>query len=224
MFNVHITPVSSNRKTGRIPVSTTDAATCPPSCPLQGGGCYAKSGPLAMHWKKVSTGERVVPFGEFIRFIGNLPQGQLWRHNQAGDLAGKGNTIDGRLLGKLVNANKGKRGFTYTHKPLTSENASLIEYANREGFTVNLSANNLRHADKLADHGIAPVCTIVPSEKTRRTPAGRKVKICPAQTSDNVTCESCGLCQKVNRDFVIGFVTHGTGKRKAQAIAERGTK
>ena len=58
----------------------------------------------------------------FLSAIYSLPVGQLWRHNQAGDLPGIGNKIDVKQLGQLVKASEGKRGFTYTHKPLTKVN------------------------------------------------------------------------------------------------------
>jgi hypothetical protein len=52
-MNVRLTPISYNKKTGPIPVSTSDALTCPDSCPLKTGGCYAKGGPLALVWRNV---------------------------------------------------------------------------------------------------------------------------------------------------------------------------
>ena len=79
----HLTEVSSNKKTGPIPVSTTSSDTCPPACPFNDGGCYAKSGPLALHWKKVSEDQRGDDFDTFIDKIKKLPKNQLFRHNQA---------------------------------------------------------------------------------------------------------------------------------------------
>ena len=57
-MRVHITARSGNAKTGPIPVTTTERASCPTTCPFYDKGCYAKSGPLALHWRKVSDGER----------------------------------------------------------------------------------------------------------------------------------------------------------------------
>ncbi|MEG0068146.1 MAG: hypothetical protein RR740_26515, partial [Pseudomonas sp.] len=54
----HFTRVSGNAKTGPIPVTTTSADSCPPSCSFKGNGCYAESGPLALHWKAVTAGKR----------------------------------------------------------------------------------------------------------------------------------------------------------------------
>ncbi|HEY2474799.1 MAG TPA: hypothetical protein VGI19_08340 [Candidatus Cybelea sp.] len=147
-MNYHLTLKSRNGKTGPIPVSTTAKASCG-DCPLKGNGCYADKGPLALFWSKVSDGKAGGDFAAFLEQIAALPAGQLWRHNQAGDLPGEGNAIDGAALAELVTANSGKAGFTYTHKPMTTENAAAVAAANRDGFTINLSGNNVAHADTL---------------------------------------------------------------------------
>lgn len=66
--------------------------------------------------------------------IAALTEGQLWRHNQAGDLVGGGNEIDTAPRGQLVAANAGKRGFTYTHKPVIGENPSTcaLDFGNHD--------------------------------------------------------------------------------------------
>ena len=222
MTRVHLTLVSRNMKTGPIPVSTTTAETCPDNCPLKAKGCYAKGGPLAIHWRKVTEGKSGMNWDSFCHAIDGLPKGQLWRMNQAGDLPGVNDALDTIALGQLVQANRGKRGFTYTHKPLsTYEEHLAIKRANAQGFTINLSANSPTHADTLSDLDIGPVVTVLPQDQTENstTPAGRKIVVCPATIRDNVSCATCGLCQKVNRDCIIGFPAHGNGRKVASAIA-----
>lgn len=223
----HLTRSSSNEKTGPIPVSTSPASTCPDSCPLKDKGCYVV-GPIKWHWNKVSRGERGSEWEVFLDELRTLPRGQLWRHNQAGDLPGDNEEILPEFLKDLVKANQGRKGFTYTHKPVLSEqagpvesNRAAIKEANAQGFTINLSANGLNHADKLAALGIGPVCTILPDQNpvNRITPQGRKVVICPAQTRDNTTCASCGLCQRGDRSVIVGFMPHGSQQKKALEIA-----
>jgi hypothetical protein len=221
-MHVHLTLKSRNAKTGPIPVSTTSAITCPKACPFNDGGCYAKGGPLAIHWKKVTNGDAGTNWLRFLHQIMALPDGQLWRHNQAGDLPGDGDVIDSQALYDLVEANRGKRGFTYTHKPMDSEESRAgIDYANRHGFTINLSANDMDHADDLADLDIAPVVVVLPSDQAENTvtPKGRKVVVCPATVRDDVSCATCGLCGRL-RDAIVGFPAHGASKRKADAIAK----
>jgi hypothetical protein len=223
-MHVHLTISSRNAKTGPIPVSTTSAASCPNACPFNNankGGCYAESGPLAMHWRKVTQGVRGDAFGTFLDKIARLPKGQLWRHNAAGDLMGKGDTLDVKALAALVKANRGRKGFTYTHKPLVSQaERDAIRDANASGFTVNLSGNDLAHADSLYDMDIGPVVVVLPKDTTQSvvTPKGRKVIVCPATVRDDVSCATCGICAKL-RKAIIGFPAHGTSVKKANAIA-----
>jgi hypothetical protein len=138
MQNFHLTLKSRNAKTGPIPVSTSTAATCPTSCPFNAGnGCYASSGPLALFWRKVTENKAGAEYGAFLKQIRALLDGQLWRHNQSGDLAGDGDALDIGALDALVAANKGKRGFTYTHKPLaTAAEREAIERANANGLSL----------------------------------------------------------------------------------------
>ena len=221
MLNVQLTLKSQNKKVGPIPVSTTSAHTCPDSCPLKAGGCYAKGGPVAIQWRKVTEGKSGMDWHTFTDKIAALPEGQLWRHNQAGDLPGEGDTIDGEALAELVVANHGRRGFTYTHKPMTADNAAAVAAANDGGFTVNLSANNPHEADTLAALGIGPVVTVLPIDAAEHTetPEGRHIVVCPAVTGKAANCASCGLCQRVNRKVIVGFPAHGYAKNKASAIA-----
>jgi hypothetical protein len=159
---------------------------------------------------------------DFVAKIAALPAGQLWRHNQAGDLPGVNETIDEAALIAITEANHGKRGFTYTHKPLNDSNLRAIVNANAAGFTVNLSANNLTHADQLAETGL-PVVVVLPQDVQGNvkitTPAGNAVVVCPATYRDDVNCKSCGLCQKADRPVIVGFPAHGSGAKKVTVVA-----
>jgi len=211
-MHVHLTPKSANVKTGPIPVSTTERASCPADCKMK-AECYAASGPLALHWAAVSNGARGTDWATFTDAIAALPDGQLWRHNQAGDLPQANGTIDPALLGDLVAANIGKRGFTYSHHR-DAESINWIRHANQWGFTVNLSANDLNDADALADHDAGPVVVVLPSTQTSNTttPRGRPVVVCPATQRDDVSCATCQLCQR-QRAAIVGFPAHGTRRR-----------
>jgi hypothetical protein len=215
---VHLTPKSNNAKTGPIPVSTTEARTCPPSCPWREKVCYAKHGPLGLHWRAVSERKRGMAWAEFCETVRAFPEGTLWRHNQSGDLPGEGESIDAEELSALVSANQGKKGFTYTHKR-GKENFRLIRSANLAGFTVNLSANSLEDADTLAETGAGPVCVVLALSQSTNTltPSGRKVVICPATQREGVTCESCKLCSRADRSCIIGFPAHGIGRKGVTA-------
>ena len=228
------TAKSRNVKTGPIPVTSAPKGDCAPDCPLIENGCYADNSHLGVMWLKLSAAKageafahgratiKTVSWSVLCDKVKALPIGQLWRHDQMGDLPHNGGLIDASKLAKLSKSNGDSRGFTYTHHNTlqSPKNRAAIAKANKTGFTVNLSGNNLDHADKLAALGIAPVVTIVPANQTANTttPAGRKVVICPATQRDDVTCKSCGLCQVQSRNCIIAFPAHGAGKAKAERV------
>ena len=215
----HFSRVSGNAKTGPIPVTTTSADSCPPTCSFKGNGCYAESGPLALHWRAVNAGKRGGTLDELCEKISALPRHQLWRHNQAGDLPGADGEIDDVAVAQLVDANRGRRGFTYTHYRPTYCNHEIVAKANMAGFTINWSAETLEEADQFAALGSAPVVCLLPADatKTTFTPAGRHVIVCPASIG-NTDCLNCGICQQRDRQAIVGFPAHGSGKERVQKV------
>ena len=217
-MRVHITAKSSNKKTGPIPVTTSERASCPTTCPFYNKGCYALSGPLALHWRKVSAGERGTDWQGLCEFVASLPKRQLWRHNQSGDLPHQDGIIDSDLMVQLINANQGRRGYTYTHHTLNHENIGTLQLTNALGFTVNASTESLEAADAAMAHGL-PAVAVVPSDAVlpERTPAGHKAVLCPAQSRD-VSCAECGLCAQADRTCVVLFQAHGTAKKTVNEL------
>lgn len=231
----HLTPFSLGKKLLGLPAHSSSSDTCPRSCPFnvdEGDGkrppCYAKHGPQALHWSALDRGERGGSLEELCREIERFPRGQSWRYGVAGDLPGLGDVVDGDALDLVVSANNHRQGWAYTHKPVIDDhdNAEAIARANVNGFTVNLSANNLAHADLLLDMGIAPVASVVPDQpddwKHARTPQGAQVVRCPAEYRDRFACRDCGkgepLCAR-QRDYIIGFTPHGSRRKKLSEIA-----
>lgn len=213
-----LTRFSHNKKTGGIPTSITSMSSCPSRCTLKNDGCYADIGPLLMHWRKVAeTGHDI---DTFCRNIRTLPKRILWRHNQAGDLPGDGSWLHRPSIRKIVDANKDRFGFTYTHyDPRSKHNARIIKYANTNGFTINLSADCIEEADEYKALNIGPVVTVLPIDAVDNfiTPAGNTVVICPAAVG-NTTCAQCELCQVVKRKSIVGFPAHGIRKNHAQKV------
>jgi hypothetical protein len=108
-----------NIKTGRMLTTKTSGNTCPPGCPFLGAGCYAETGPGIRTWRDLTQGSHGVNLADLCARIRAEKPGSLWRHNEAGDLPGIGSRIDGKALRAIVDANHGRKGYTYTHKPLT---------------------------------------------------------------------------------------------------------
>src|SRR5260370_26238854 len=173
-MKVQFIAVSQNAKIGPIPASIVERMSCWPDCALYENGCYAETGALALHWDRVSRGLAGESWSDFCEKVAALRPGRLWRYAQAGDLPGYGPEIDGALLQELVDANAGKNAIAFTHKPVLGdnviaiENRRLIAAAIMDGFTINLSADNPAHADRLAELGIAPVVTVLARAYSRR--------------------------------------------------------
>jgi hypothetical protein len=225
MDRVTITRISGNTKTGPITTTRTERASCPTTCPFYSAGCYATLGRERMQWDRLNRAETGVSWQEFVSQIRRIvPNGMLWRHNTAGDLPHNDGSIDYLKLKQLINANKGRKGFTYSHHILNDHNIIALQNANALGFTVNASCESVDDADRVMTEHNIPAVAVVNSNETRRfstTSSGRKVITCPAALHpDKVTCATCGLCQQADREFVIAFPAHSVAKKKVDQILE----
>tara|TARA_B100001113_G_scaffold35498_1_gene25280 strand:+ start:288 stop:968 length:681 start_codon:yes stop_codon:yes gene_type:complete len=220
-MRVHITKKSANKKVGPITVTTSERSSCPSDCPFKDESCYAESGfHLRMHWDKVSSGERGTDWNGLCDFIANkVKTGDIWRHNQAGDMPHVLGMLNEPMIKQLVEANKGKRGYTYTHHKLSPLNVKVLKNANDNGFTINASCETLEQVDNAIDKGL-PAAVVIPSDKEppKTTPKGRRVMVCPAQTQEDMNCAKCKLCSVSNRRCAVAFFAHGTRENKANQV------
>lgn len=227
-YRVSFVRRSLNKKLGGIPSTMTDRGTCPPSCTFYEAGCYATYGKLGHHWRE--TANKGISWREFLGLVVQLPSGQLWRHATAGDLPGYGNRVNVEALNDLAHASRHTRGFTFTHKPLDrlDERLAVVASNHLGGFTINLSADDLEHADERYDLSIGPVAVVLPHDAptSLRTPKGRRVVVCPAQTTADMTCAKCRLCANADRVSIVGFRAHGQAEKLIPEIvrARRATK
>jgi hypothetical protein len=146
----------------------------PDRVPLARWPLLRRNRPLAWHWNRLDAGQTGIPWHAYLEAVARLPGASIWRHAQAGDLPGPRNRIDRPALRALVKANGKRRGFTFSHKPPTAANLAAIRSANANGFTVNLSADNLAHADTLADHAAGPVAVLLPARPAPTDPHARR--------------------------------------------------
>lgn len=218
--NFYFTLKTENRKLGPMPASFSPKSTCPSTCPMKDKGCYAKSGPMSIHWRLVSEGQRGTPWKEFLGRLQEIPKGTVWRFAEAGDLPGSDTEIDIRKMREFVSAAKGSRPYTYTHKPPTPENIKAVKYAVKNGFTVSLSAEGLEMADRYMKYGV-PVVTVVPLGTPERfvTPEGHRGVVCPAQTK-HLTCSQCKLCAQPKHP-IVGFLPHGSAYKFVDTLARK---
>jgi hypothetical protein len=221
---VLVTFSSSNPIAGPTMVTTSPRSTCPVACPLRKSIatqslCYAEHGHLGgFIWSGLDRNAIGSSFGNGIRIyslkqllvaIRLLVPGSVWRHNQAGDLAPDAyGDIDRKEVLEIAHANSQRKGFTFTHHDVISNlyNRRTVELANAAGFRVNLSANDVAHADRLFALGVAPDATIIRKEQTTNftTPAGNLVVVCPARNKVGITCSTCKLCTR-NRSVIVGL-------------------
>lgn len=217
----HLTKKSSNAKTGPIAVSTTSRDSCSPSCPLFDNGCYAETGPLNLHWRKVSDRSRGFGIEDFVNAIKTLPEGSCFRHNQSGDLPHNNGLINAHALELIADACAERKltAWTYTHHSVENmNNTVMIKRSNNVGLTVNVSAHSQQHAVDVYRRGMPAVC-IVPKDTQVNSWCNDGVKfvVCPAQTKANLTCAECKLCANADRTCVVAFKAHGTQAKKVEA-------
>ena len=235
----HVTPDSSNRKTGPIAVTTSGRDTCPPTCPFV-SKCYPNAGNLRIHWDKVSKGERGDLFLGFLNKLRALPPRKRVRGQQAGDMPGDGVRLNEQHCVLYVRAatTRRKEFFTYCHYPVeagpdvTEEDAAhnrrvLLRLNAMPRAGVNVSCETKPQVDRVLAMGL-PAVIVLPSKtnKPGATEAGTRIVECPAaitarlikagklNESARLTCANCGgakgpLCARADRNFVVGFVAHG---------------
>lgn len=232
MLLIHSVDVSRDTKTGPIPATyVQERGTCPDACPLKGGGCYARFHNVGRVWKRLNAAVAETKFylswPRLCAWVKAMPKGQFWRWAIAGDLPniGDGKTIDREKLSALVEANRGRNGFGYTHHdPKIESNAEALKEANEQGFILNWSANTLAEADEVADMAVGPVVSIVPddSKDVVYTPKGRRAVLCP-QSNPRSNVENCigckFLCARPDRSVIVVFPAHGTMKKKVAQMA-----
>ncbi len=214
---------SKNSKTGDIAQTYSTPDTCPERCPFKCNGCYGLGYFTRRQWKRAET-EGMYPHQLRQWVLENVPEGALIRHNITGDIAIQGTSeISPLLLGRLLEAFKGRRAWSYTHCEITEENAEFLRVAQDEGFVISFSCETLEEVDRAIDLGCKAVLTVPKfPEGVLYTPKGRRVVPCPAQVKQGVTCKSCnGLCGSPNRETVVMFEAHGQGKEKACKAIEQ---
>jgi len=171
-------------------------------------------------------GERGETFGKFLQRLKELPAGRTFRHNQAGDLPHNAGKISRTFIKKMVESVRHLKAFTYTHHNVNlGENLSLLRFANRNGFKINISCESEAQVDSMIAADL-PAVIVTKADETRtqwRTKAGNIVLVCPAQRSDTTTCADCMLCHKRGKKVAIAFLSHGTGKKKAEAQLSQGS-
>lgn len=198
-------------------------ATCT-DCPLLAGGCYAKTGNVAIH--ALESGRRTFdPFA----WATALPEGALVRWNVTGDIWGEDGAEYRDAIKRAHEARPDLKGWLYTHawrRPEIQAWAKSLP----SGVRCIASADSDADAVRAFDAGFRTVAIVHEADGsghwTRETADAvrdelswiadsfsTKVVPCPAQRSDlSVGCADCTACM---RDGLVPFASHGMGKKKA---------
>ena len=222
LTNMTLTPVSGNTKIGPIPATYRTMDTCPTDCPFypdRAGGCYGTGRIFGIARKNAQT----LTTDDLDSRLSKVRKGaRFLRDRVVGDILTPDGRVDFDYVAAIAKAGArhGLRVFGYTHawRLLDRDDVTRIK---QEGYVMNASCETEQDVRQAVDLGMPVVLTGDEWEDGQMI-AGKRVVTCPAQTRDNVTCATCGLCASPNRKAVVRFMVHGTARRKAAAsIDER---
>lgn len=205
---------SSNTKTGNIPVTYRDMdETCPRECPFFNNGCYGDGrikGIARKHAKQVTQESALSTLSKRDKAARYL------RDRVVGDILTDGKIDMDYVLGIAAVARQSSLiafGYTHAWRRLTKR---MIKSIAASGYVMNASCETVEDVQE-ALAALMPAVITNDDIDDGTVISGKRVITCPAQTRDDVTCASCGLCAKPDRKVVIRFLVHGASKNRARA-------
>jgi hypothetical protein len=214
---VHYNHSYSGRKLGNIVVSYSPKTSCPDTCSLKSGGCYAWDlYYMRIMGDKIESGKQKVKgvIKDFnIRSLADALKNRaasckIVRHRVAGDILGDvENTVeDCKTIEK-----EGLTNIGYTH-------AWREPYAQPLKNYFRASCQTMEEVKEARAMGWSPTVIFTESiGKGKQEIDGDTVVMCPIDDyKKSVTCNSCRLCRvdEKTKDITIGFKIHGNGAKK----------
>jgi hypothetical protein len=206
MRKVHWISASDDKKTGKVVASYSTKESCPDSCSLKEGGCYAWGlFYLNVLSSKIKNGTiKIKPITTALSE--RLHNVRIVRHRIAGDIVGdvKETLEECKLIER-----EGLINIGYTHHWRAEEAQPLKGY-------FRASCANLDEVMEARQMGWSPTL-IVPkgTPKSISLPNGEKAFMCPArhgvEGKKDITCNDCTLCrvdEKTSAKTVM-FEVHG---------------
>lgn len=223
-YEVQISARSGNSKTGPIPTTMRPMTTCPSDCPFlptgEVGGCYGTGRIFdlaARHSDYLSEDDMHKKLSK-----GVARSARYLRDRVVGDILDDDGAVDMGYIHTIARVAQAKDlvPFGYTHAWRRMTKAQVRATA-KSGYVLNASCETVDDVRQAVDLGL-PVVIAGDEIDEGAVIAGKRVVTCPAQTRDDVTCASCGLCAKPQRKAVVRFLLHGASKKKAaRAVAGR---
>lgn len=206
---VHWVSESKDKKIGKVVASYSPKESCPDSCSLKEGGCYAWGlFYLNVLSSKLKNG-KIKPRSLKAALEDRLLNSKIVRHRVAGDMVGD---VESTLEECAIVESHGLTNIGYTHTWKEDASQPLKQY-------FRASCQSLEEVSEARNMGWAATL-IVSSEtlagrKTMTLPNGEAAFLCPARIGKagkkDITCNDCTLC-KVNdktRSKTVIFESHG---------------
>jgi hypothetical protein len=224
----YATNKSANGKTGPgVAVTGAAQASCPPTCPFLGQGCYAENGPQGWQTSKlnkaaVDATPSDIALEEAAKIVA-LPGNKPLRLHVVGDCASDETAQIVSSAAEQYAAKHDKPVWTYTH--------AWRDVDRRSWGSVSVLAS-CETAEDVADahargYAVALVTHDPHPGPERYELDGIEVIPCPQQTGRAENCGECLLCihddYLLNAERVIGFEAHGKVGLVQEAINQRKT-
>ena len=211
---LHWVFASNDSKTGKVLASYSPKSTCPDTCSLKEGGCYA----WGLFYLRI-LGDKIENTKFKLRSLKEaLPKRKgdckIARHRIAGDIVGD---VEETLEEIKLIEEEGLINIGYTHHWKSEEAAPLKPH-------FRASCQSIEEMNEAHSMGWS-VALMVPEDtpKSMRFEDGKRGFVCPArhgvEGKKDITCNTCTLCRVDDRtkDKVVMFKIHGTKSTLNQA-------
>jgi len=205
MRTVHWVSKSSDKKIGEVLASYSPIETCPDSCSLKTGGCYAWGlFYLRTLGRKISSGTlKAKTLTEALK--GRSSTAKIVRHRVAGDVVGD---VKMTLKECAEASAAGLINIGYTHTWRDKESQALKDL-------FRASCNDMDDLKEAHSKGWAATIVVDGNVPKSTFLNGKKAVICPARHGvpgkKDISCNDCTLCRvdSKTKDITVMFKVHG---------------
>lgn len=203
---------SKNAKIGNVSATYRGKESCPSDCPAF-KACYAKQGHANIAFIRAGIAKTVSDAVQFTEWLAKLPFARKVRAHVSGDFVKDNSELDMEYTNAFIQASKKRNdlkiwGYTHAWKKMKANIFKGIHSVN-----INASCDSIEDIKEAKAMGFDTV-TIMPEIAKTGIYNGERIVICPNQTNTKVTCETCMLCHRKERNYTIGFRVHGVSKAK----------